>query len=906
LKDNFALVTQGKGKSLIIAAPAGVGKSRLIQEFRLRVKLAKVPFMEGRCFEQGMTAYQPLAEAFKPLLPLTKKEVVDKYGSVLMKVIPELKEKGYPPAPKLDEVGEKVRLFEQITGWLKEISKATPIVICIEDLHWSDFATSELINACVRELRDYPIMILGAFRDDEIEPTSIIFQTVEEGITQLIKLSTLNQDDVQLLVKGMLGRIELTEDFTEHIYTATAGNAFFVSETMRVLIEEEQLKLDRGRWILPVDISALELPTSIEVTILRRLKLISSDALELAHIAAVIGRSSDLSFLKSLSNLEVEKLFERLNELVEHQFMKTENKQYVFTHDRVRETLYKQIKEPERQILHEKCGNILEYRYLEHPESIVNALAYHFCQSGNKPKAVKYLLAAGEQALQRSILGEATRLLKQGAQLLEGIDYPDKDWLLRRIWDNLIVSSLQIDTPTCKECCEKLLKALYGMGNIPRFLKLMKSLYKIIDFLPEGLSWKIKIFLDKTEDTEKKPPRGWLANKLSKLLPDYSFLITKSIVMRLYLATATTLSSEYDKAVELFKEIEDDLPDKKSFAYACVLVGRALPLLYLGYMNLAQKEMQVATAFFKSHPNDLNREYWWMYSTGCWEHEMAVVWQGKPLTELTNRGYSISTERAFLDSLYWTLYNKMAYFSQRGMKKETENLSKELWEILKKVGHPPVMETAYYAELASVSFFYGEMENAISLSELAFEKGSVAKDPCYRVYSKVILGLLAFENHRIEDSISLIREAIAIGRDRKVERLISALYSLGEIYLKLDNLDESALLIEEAHTLATSQNMENHYYQINTYRLLGQLSQKQRTFEKAIEYLQKSLELAKLWGNPAQEGLTSFALGELYADLAEHSLAKKFAEEAKGKFKELDNIYQYNKVCKFLDTIREF
>jgi hypothetical protein len=61
-----------------------------------------------------------------------------------------------------------------------------------------------------------------------------------------------------------------------------------------------------------------------------------------------------------------------------------------------------------------------------------------------------------------------------------------------------------------------------------------------------------------------------------------------------------------------------------------------------------------------------------------------------------------------------------------------------------------------------------------------------------------------------------------------------------------------------------------------------------------------------LWGNPAQEGLTSFALGELYADLAEHSLAKKFAEEAKGKFKELDNIYQYNKVCKFLDTIREF
>jgi hypothetical protein len=68
--------------------------------------------------------------------------------------------------------------------------------------------------------------------------------------------------------------------------------------------------------------------------------------------------------------------------------------------------------------------------------------------------------------------------------------------------------------------------------------------------------------------------------------------------------------------------------------------------------------------------------------------------------------------------------------------------------------------------------------------------------------------------------------------------------------------------------------------------------------------LQKSLELAKLWGNPAQEGLTSFALGELYADLAEHSLAKKFGEEAKRKFKDLDNIYQYNKVCKWIQGVK--
>ena len=121
LKDAFTLVTQGKGQSIFIVAPAGVGKTRLIQEFKLRVQLAEVPFMQGQCFEQGMTVYQPLANAFKPLLPLTTKEVLDKYGSVLVKVMPELKTKGYQSAPKLDGVGEKVRLFEQVNGWLKEV-----------------------------------------------------------------------------------------------------------------------------------------------------------------------------------------------------------------------------------------------------------------------------------------------------------------------------------------------------------------------------------------------------------------------------------------------------------------------------------------------------------------------------------------------------------------------------------------------------------------------------------------------------------------------------------------------------------------------------------------------------------------------------------------------------------------
>jgi len=901
LKDAFTLVTQGKGQSIFIVAPAGVGKTRLIQEFKLRVQLAEVPFMQGQCFEQGMTVYQPLANAFKPLLPLTTKEVLDKYGSVLVKVMPELKTKGYQSAPKLDGVGEKVRLFEQVNGWLKEVSKVTPIVICIEDLYWSDFATLELLNACIRELQDYPIMILGTFRDDEVEPTSIIFQTVEEEITQMMKLSTLNQDDVRSLIKGMLGRIELTEDFTDRVYTVTAGNAFFVSETMRALIEEEQLQLERGRWILPVDISTLELPASIESTIIRRLKLLNPESLNLARTASIVGRNLDLFFMKALSGLEDERLFEILDELIERQFMKTEEKLYIFNHDRVRETLYNQLQEEKRKELHERAGTILEEQYYSGKGNVaIGQLGYHFNKGLNQQKAAKYLLMGGYQACDK-VTGdiEGANYFIKAVEVLEKSDYPEKEEILIDIRSKIGRTYMYEKPEVAIESLEKAVSSLHNLGNISKFFKVIKIFFKIINHLPKCISQNIKNRLNQP------------SSKTSKLKGDYPRIIAKIIEDQSLLSFGYCLVGEYDKSLSLSEKTLECIPDPKSVIKAVVKLGQTAVLGQTGdAIGYIEASSEACDLFEKNEENfkyygpQMERELWWGYGRICMMRNFQIVFSAKkPDEKYLQKGFSIAEEKNMPDikgSMYLIEFVRLAIC---GVHEGFNELLNKIYDILKQYGRP------LWAELPIdiwKDFFYfqrGEFDMSIDLSGKLISMAMKYKEVFYNIFAQIILSLSYFGKGRHQEAIRQLESTVELCRKYGSEKLVTALYSLGEVYLKIGKVEKALPLIQEAHEICTSERCFNEYYQIHTFRLLGQVAIERKYFEKAKEYLERSLVIARECENPIQEGQTLFQLGRLHMKLTQHKFAKEMIQKAMDKFSEIDNAYQIKKCQKLLNDI---
>lgn len=902
LKELFTLTRQGKGQSIFIAAPAGVGKSRLIQEAKLRIQLMEVPFIQGECFQQGMTIYQPLADAFRPLLPLTKKEILDKYGSVLVKVMPELERKGYQPAPRLDEVGEKVRLFEQVTGWLKEVSQATAIVICIEDLHWSDFGTLELLNACIRELQDYPIMILGAFRDDEVEPNSIIFQTIEEEITRLIKLSTLSCDNVEFLIRGMLGRVELTEDFVDHVYTATAGNAFFVSEVMRTLIEEEQLQLEQGRWILPVDLSRLELPTSIEATIARRLTLLCSDALELARIAAVVGRSSDLSFLKLLSELEDERLFEILDELIECQFMKTEGRQYIFTHDRVRETLYSQLEEKKRKEFHEKAGTVLEQRHLENPDIVAGELAYHFSRGLDQQKAAKYLLLAGDKTFYSPAPPiQAVEYFVRADGLLEKIDYPEKENILIDIWSKIGRCYTYVKPDVSAQYLEKSIAALHNLGNIAKVIKNIKMLFKMINLLPECISQKIKNRLN------QPPP---ITQKLKR---NYSAIISKIIENQCFLSLNYAMVGESDKALSIAEKTFEYIPDPKSVVNTFVRIGQIEALgqqgKYVGFSVAleAYELLRKNEKNFKSFGPEIERQLWWVYGHISYLVNMAYCWRGKKLPEkYLNQAFSLVEKTHALDTKGMLFYCQLLRYSLCAMSKQFNNMKNELITNMRHYGGLTSYTQMHISTFSAyLCLQRGDFDLVIKMAQSVICSGEEIFDKFIVTFAHIILGLAYFERGKHEEAIHELTSAISICRKYKHERLQMGLYSLGDIYLRMGDTEKAVPLIQEAHQICTSDEFFNEYFQINTYRLLGQTEIEKKDFEKAKEYLERSLAIAQEEENPIQEGLTLLQLGRLHMELTQYTLAEEIVQKVIDEFSNVNNTYQMKKGQKILNEIKK-
>lgn len=901
LKDAFALTRQGKGHSIFIAAPAGVGKTRLIQEFKLRVQLAEIPFMQGECFEQGMATYQPLADAFKPLLPLTKKDILDKYGSVLVKVVPELTKEGYEPAPKLDEVGEKVRLFEQVAGWLKEVSKVIPIVICIENLHWSDFATLELLNVCIRELQDYPIMILCAFRDDEVEPTSIIFQTVEEEITELMKLSTLSRDNVESLIRGMLGRIELTEDFTDHVYAGTAGNAFFVSEVLRALIEEERLQLERGRWILPVDMSALELPASVESTILRRLKLLSLETLNLARIAAVAGRSLDLSLLKASSGLEDEKLFEALDELIQRQFMKTEDRKYIFAHDYVHETLYNQLEEEKRKELHEKVGTILEEQYFSGKGNVaVGQLGYHFSRGINQEKAAKYLLMAGYQAYDK-VAGymEGADYFIKAVNLIEKIDYPDKEEILIELMSKIGTAYIYSKPEVAIENLEKAVSLLHNLGNISKILKATKIFFKIINHLPKCICQNIKNRLSQP------------SSKTSKLKGDYLRIIAKIIEDQSFLSFGYCLVGEYDKSLSLSEKTLEYVPDPKSVMKAVVRLGQLPALGQTGdMMSYIEASSEACDLFEKNERNfkyygpQIERELWRYYGQACMLRNLQVVFSGKkPDEKYLKKGFSIAEEKNMPDLELMMYLIRLARLAMCGVQKGFNETLNKMYDIAKQYGRPPWAELPINIWKDFLYLQRGEFDMSIELSHKLIGIAMKYKDVFYNIFAQIILGLAYFGKGRDQEAIRQLESTVELCRRYRSERLVTALCSLVKVYLEIEELEKAVPLIQEAHQICTSGGYE--YDQIHTFRLLGQVAIERKNFEKAKEYLEQSLTIARECENPIEEGQTLFQLERLHIRLTQHKIAKEMVQRAMDKFSSINNTYQMSKGQKLLKDIEK-
>lgn len=428
----YEAAKSGYARAALLVGELGIGKTRLLDEFAKRAVGDGATVLRGGASEsEGMPPYLPFLEALGQYIrvaPVNKlSEQIAIAPQILASILPELTARlgeFSAPYPLLPEQ-TRLRLYEAIGMFLEVISTPHVLVLTLDDLHWADTSSLDLLCYIVRHHSKAKLLIVGTYREGEIDRNPALERAVTELARQRIltkvPIAPLSVDEIEALAVSYLGD-PISPILSQLLYAQSEGNPFFAEELIQGWIETEALVQRDTHWVA---VAPLEhpLPQSIVGALRQRFARLSSDIIDHLRIAAIIGRTFDLTLLAAVEGQEVEAVEERLLEAERARLVRTDQTGvFRFSHDKIRECLYTEVSTSRRQRLHETIGRVLEARYeKESTRSTYQLaeLAFHFTHSSDRIRGVTYSQLAAEQALQSSATKEAMVHYQMALELLE-------------------------------------------------------------------------------------------------------------------------------------------------------------------------------------------------------------------------------------------------------------------------------------------------------------------------------------------------------------------------------------------------------------------------------------------------------------------------------------------------------
>ena len=401
----------GQGQVVVLAGEAGIGKSRLAAEVKISAASHDFLLLQGSCFPTDHAIpYAPLLDLLRshfsshssaPPAPEVE-QVVQAFLPLLPDVVHVLAA-GSPPStrPSLDPEQEKRRRFEILAHFLTSQTRARPMLLVVEDLHWSDDTSLEFLHYLARRCSAHPLLLLLTYRNDEVRPSlrHFLAQLDRERLTQEIALARLARDEVDAMLRAILAlprsaRLELANP----MYILTEGNPFFVEETLTSMIAAGEIFYANGRWDRK-ELRELHIPRSVQDAVQQRMDRLSEHARQVLVLAAVAGRRFDFALLQQLGDYNESQLLSLMKELIAAQLVVEESvEQFAFRHALTRQAVYADLLVRERKALHRSIANTMEHLYASTLDAHMADLAYHFYEAGAWEKALEYGQRAGEQA----------------------------------------------------------------------------------------------------------------------------------------------------------------------------------------------------------------------------------------------------------------------------------------------------------------------------------------------------------------------------------------------------------------------------------------------------------------------------------------------------------------------------
>jgi serine/threonine protein kinase/class 3 adenylate cyclase len=444
LQSAFDGALSGNGALVMVVGEPGIGKTSVCEQLATYAAMRGGRTLRGHCYEEGSLSlpYLPFVEALRTYVldrdPDALRSELGSNAPYVARIVSELRDKlDVEPPGAGDPDDDRWRLLQGVTTFLRNAANVQPLVIVLEDLHWADKGTLDVLTHIARSLEGARLCIVGTYRDVEVDRLHPLSGALAElrRITNFsrVTLRGLGADDVQKMLGNIAGR-EVPWALAEQVHRQTEGNPLFVQEVLRYLVEEGFLQRDsHGALQRPSsDISlAMQIPEGLRDVIGKRLSRLSPETNKVLAVAAVIGRDFRLDVLQDVANVTEEELYAALEEASGKGVLEERRQQgslgYRFAHAFLRQTLYEEIFTPRRIRTHQQVARAMETRYASRVAEHAAELAEHFAQSTDPDdlaKAVQYGELAAQRAMSVYAHSEAVRLLDAALQAQEVLD-PD-------------------------------------------------------------------------------------------------------------------------------------------------------------------------------------------------------------------------------------------------------------------------------------------------------------------------------------------------------------------------------------------------------------------------------------------------------------------------------------------------
>ena len=440
LLNGFERAKGGRGQAFSIMAEAGVGKSRLLYEFRKAVSNEDVTFLEGKClsYSRGV-AYHPVIDILKSNFEIQEgdHEITEKLkrglkilGANEASTLPYLLEllsvndNGIDKTPMNPEV-KKTQIIEAVKGITLRGSEIRPLIIAHEDLHWVDKSSEDYFKSLLDSISGARIFILFTYRPDFIHTWG--------GRTyhSQINLNRLSNQESLLMVSNLLRTDDLDRGLEELILEKTEGVPFFIEEFVKSLKDLKIIEKKDTTYHIAKEIQTITIPAKIEEVIMARVDSLLEGAKGLLQLSSVAGREFSHDLIKRVTDLPEEKLLSHLSILKDSELLYERGiypqSTHIFKHALIQDAAYQSLLKSTRQKYHETIARVLEEDFTKTAEAHPELLGHHFTEAGLTEKAIPYWQMAGEMAIRRSAHVEAISNFTNGLDLLTALpDSPER------------------------------------------------------------------------------------------------------------------------------------------------------------------------------------------------------------------------------------------------------------------------------------------------------------------------------------------------------------------------------------------------------------------------------------------------------------------------------------------------